>query len=39
MVYKALNYIWPFGGNCEAEVAPHENEFDTTGVDCWQGSL
>ena len=23
------NYIWPFEGNCEADVAPGENEFDT----------
>ena len=22
-------YIWPFEGNCEADVAPGENEFET----------
>ena len=25
-------YIWPFEGNCEADGAPSENEFDTPGV-------
>ena len=26
---QSSNYIWPFEGNLEADVAPGENEFDT----------
>ena len=26
---QSYNYIQPFEGNCEADVAPCENEFDT----------
>ena len=29
LTLKSWNYIRPFEGNCEADVAPHENEFDT----------
>ena len=28
-MYTVLNYIRPFEGNHEADVAPGENEFDT----------
>ena len=31
-MYTVLNYIWPFEGNREADVAPSENEFDTRAV-------
>ena len=31
-MYTVLNYIQPFEGNCEADVAPGENEFDTLDV-------
>ena len=30
-MYTVLNYIQPFEGNQEADVAPGENEFDTPG--------
>ena len=26
---QSQNYIQPFEGNCKADVAPGENEFDT----------
>ena len=26
---QSSNYIWPFEGNLEADMAPSENEFDT----------
>ena len=32
-MYTVLNYIRPFEGNREADVAPGENEFDTPDVD------
>ena len=28
-IYTVLNYIRPFEGNCEADVATGENDFDT----------
>ena len=31
-MYTVLNYIRPFEGNCEADVASGENEFDTPGL-------
>ena len=30
---QSKNYIWPFEGNREADVAPGENEFDTPALD------
>ena len=30
---QLLNYIRPFEGNLEADVAPGENEFDTPGIE------
>ena len=32
-MYTVLNYIQPFEGNCEADLGPSENEFDTPGLD------
>ena len=29
-MYTVLKLFWPFEGNCEADVAPGENEFDTS---------
>ena len=34
LTVKELNYIWLFEGNCEADVAPSENEFDTLVLTC-----
>ena len=28
-MYRVLKLFWPFEGNCKADVAPSENEFDT----------
>ena len=28
-MYTVLKLFWPLYGNCEADVAPRENEFDT----------
>ena len=36
-MFTVLNYIWPFEGNLEADVAPGENEFDTPGLDLLLG--
>ena len=30
---RSWDYIWPFEGNLEADVAAGENEFDTPGLD------
>ena len=32
-MYAVLNYIWPFEGKREGDVAPHENEFDTPALE------
>ena len=31
-MYTVLKLFRPFEGNCEADVAPGENEFDTPGI-------
>ena len=31
-IYTVINYIWPFEGNREADVAPGEHEFDTPAI-------
>ena len=28
-IYIVLTLFWPFEGNCEVDVTPGENEFDT----------
>ena len=35
-MYTVLNYIQPFEGNCEADVAAGENEFDTAAKRDWR---
>ena len=32
-MYTVLNYIQPFEGNCEADVAPGENDFDIAAIE------
>ena len=31
-IYTVLKLFWPFEGNHEADVAPDENEFDTSAL-------
>ena len=32
-MYTVLHYMQPLEGNCEADVAPGEDEFDTPGLE------
>ena len=35
-MYTVLKLFQPFEGNCEADVAPGENEFDTPALKHWK---